>query len=209
MKILMTLIAAIGLAGCGPALASGQTAPTTAAAPARPATTGSVTASAQAGPAGVTASTDDYRLGVADKIRILIFDEPSLSGEFLVNANGKLSLPLIGDVDAAGVTTTALAATIQRKLADGYLREPRVSIDVLTFRPYYILGEVNKPGEYPYSSGLTVLNAVATAEGFTYRASKKSVVVKHAGEATEETVPLSPDLRVRPGDTIRIRERLF
>jgi polysaccharide export outer membrane protein len=214
MKILMTLIAAIGLAGCGPALASGQTAPATASAPARTgaatgAGTGSVTASAQAGPAGVSASTDDYRLGVADKIRILIFDEPSLSGEFLVNANGKLSLPLIGDVDAAGVTTTALAATIQRKLADGYLREPRVSIDVLTFRPYYILGEVNKPGEYPYSSGLTVLNAVATAEGFTYRASKKSVVVKHAGEATEETVPLSPDLRVRPGDTIRIRERLF
>jgi protein involved in polysaccharide export with SLBB domain len=211
MKILMTLIAAIGLAGCGPALASGQTAPTTASTPARaPATAaGGVTASAQAGPAGVTASTDDYRLGVADKIRILIFDEPSLSGEFLVNANGKLSLPLIGDVDAAGVTTTALAATIQRKLADGYLREPRVSIDVLTFRPYYILGEVNKPGEYPYSSGLTVLNAVATAEGFTYRASKKSVVVKHAGEATEETLPLSPDLRVRPGDTIRIRERLF
>jgi protein involved in polysaccharide export with SLBB domain len=209
MKILMTLIAAIGLAGCGPALASGQTTPATASTPARPATTGSVTASAQAGPAGVSASTDDYRLGVADKIRILIFDEPSLSGEFLVNANGKLSLPLIGDVDAAGVTTTALAATIQRKLADGYLREPRVSIDVLTFRPYYILGEVNKPGEYPYSSGLTVLNAVATAEGFTYRASKKSVVVKHAGEATEETVPLSPDLRVRPGDTIRIRERLF
>ncbi|EZP53378.1 MULTISPECIES: polysaccharide biosynthesis/export family protein [Sphingomonas] len=212
MKIL-TLIAAIALAGCGPALA-GQTSPAGSTPAATSAATGAaaragVTASAQAGPAGVSAATDDYRLGVADKVRILIFDEPSLSGEFLVNANGKLSLPLIGDVEAAGVTTTALAATIQRKLADGYLREPRVSIDVLTFRPFYILGEVNKPGEYPYSSGLTVLNAVATAEGFTYRASKKSVVVKHAGEADEETVPLSPDLRVRPGDTIRIKERLF
>lgn len=206
MRMLMTLIAAIGLAGCGSTIASGQITPTSDAA--RSAQAGT-TASAQAGPGGVAASADDYRLGVADKVRILIFDEPSLSGEFLVNANGKLSLPLIGDVQAAGVTTTTLANAIQRKLADGYLREPRVSIDVLTFRPFYILGEVNKPGEYPYSSGLTVLNAVATAEGFTYRASKKSVVVKHAGEAEEETVPLSPDLRVRPGDTIRIRERLF
>lgn len=191
MKMLMALITAVCLTGCGPALASGQT------------------ASASGPTPSVSTPSGDYRLGAADKVRILIFDEPSLSGEFLVNANGKLSLPLIGDVQAAGVTTTTLATTIQRALADGYLREPRVSIDVLTFRPFYILGEVNKPGEYPYSSGLTVLNAVATAEGFTYRASKKSIVVKHAGEAEEETVPLSPDLRVRPGDTIRIRERLF
>ncbi|WP_267347434.1 polysaccharide biosynthesis/export family protein [Sphingomonas sp. GM_Shp_2] len=177
---------------------------TTAASPARAAV-----ARAEAGQATPVSAGNDYTLGVADKVRVIIFDEPSLSGEFFVNANGRLSLPLIGDVDAAGVNTTSLAATIQEKLADGYLRQPRVSIDVLTFRPYYILGEVNKPGEYPYSSGLTVLNAVATAEGFTYRASKKSVVIKHAGESTEEKVDLSPDLRVRPGDTIRIRERLF
>lgn len=195
MKMLMALIAAIGMAGCGPTLASEQST--------------SATASTQAGPADVSLLNDDYRLGAADKVRILIFDEPSLSGEFLVNANGKLSLPLIGEVQAAGVTTTTLATTIQQKLADGYLLEPRVSIDVLTFRPFYILGEVNKPGKYPYSSGLTVLNAVATAEGFTYRANKKSVIVKHVGETEEETVPLSSDLRVRPGDTIRIRERLF
>lgn len=215
MKILMTLAAAIAFAGGIPAVAApipGQattSAPATTTAPTAGQAAGSPTSSAQAGPAGVTASTDDYRLGAADKVRILIFDEPSLSGEFFVNANGKLSLPLIGDVQAAGVTTTALAGNIQRKLADGYLKEPRVSIDVLTFRPFYILGEVNKPGEYPYSSGLTVLNAVATAEGFTYRASKKTVVIKHAGEAEEEKVSLTPDLRVRPGDTIRIRERLF
>lgn len=216
MKILMTLAAAIAFAGGIPAIAAPIAGQATTSAPATTTTaqaagtaTGSATSSAQAGPAGVTASTDDYRLGAADKVRILIFDEPSLSGEFFVNANGKLSLPLIGDVQAAGVTTTALAGNIQRKLADGYLKEPRVSIDVLTFRPFYILGEVNKPGEYPYSSGLTVLNAVATAEGFTYRASKKTVIIKHAGEAEEEKVSLTPDLRVRPGDTIRIRERLF
>lgn len=219
MRILMALVALTSLASAHPALASGQmTAPrtatpgtttadpatTTAASPARAAV-----ARAEAGQATPVSAGNDYTLGVADKVRVIIFDEPSLSGEFFVNANGRLSLPLIGDVDAAGVNTTSLAATIQEKLADGYLRQPRVSIDVLTFRPYYILGEVNKPGEYPYSSGLTVLNAVATAEGFTYRASKKSVVIKHAGESIEEKVDLSPDLRVRPGDTIRIRERLF
>ncbi|MBB4087808.1 polysaccharide biosynthesis/export family protein [Sphingomonas carotinifaciens] len=187
-----------------PGTTTADPATTTAASPARAAV-----ARAEAGQATPVSAGNDYTLGVADKVRVIIFDEPSLSGEFFVNANGRLSLPLIGDVDAAGVNTTSLAATIQEKLADGYLRQPRVSIDVLTFRPYYILGEVNKPGEYPYSSGLTVLNAVATAEGFTYRASKKSVVIKHAGESTEEKVDLSPDLRVRPGDTIRIRERLF
>lgn len=202
MKILMIWIAATGLASCGPALASAQVMPVTnAASPG--------TASTQTNSADVNSSDDDYRLGPADKIRVLIFDEPALSGEFLVNANGKLSLPLIGDVQAAGVTTTTLASTIQSKLADGFLLEPRVSIDMLTFRPFYILGEVNKPGKYPYSSGLTVLNAVATAEGFTYRASKKSIIIKHVGQIEDEIVPLSSDLRVRPGDTIRIRERHF
>lgn len=151
----------------------------------------------------------DYKLGSADKIRVIVFNEPSLSGEFFVNANGNLSLPLIGDVRAVGTTTSSLAEVIQAKLADGYLRQPRVSIDVLTFRPFYILGEVNKPGKYAYSSGLTVLNAVATAEGFTYRANKKTVFLKRAGEAKEIKVRLSPDLRVLPGDTIRIRERFF
>lgn len=217
MKKLLTLLVAIGLAGCGPAFAAGQANPgagtvaTTApaASTATPQTSGGTRSQATAGPNGVTGASDDYRLGTADKVRIIVFDEPSLSGEFLVNANGKLSLPLIGDIDAVDVTTSALAATIQRRLADGYLREPRVSIDVLTFRPFYILGEVNKPGEYPYSSGLTVFNAVATAQGFTYRASKKSVFVKHAGESEEKAVPLTPDLRVQPGDTIRIKERLF
>ncbi len=163
-------------------------------------------------PAGVPvlAKVDsDYRLGVADKVRVIVFDEPSLSGEFLVNANGSLSLPLIGDIPAVGSTASVITGAIKKRLSDGFLRDPQVSIDVLTYRPYYILGEVNKPGEYPYSSGLTVLNAVATAEGFTYRANKKKVNVKHAGEAEESKQKLTPDLQVRPGDTIRIQERLF
>lgn len=153
------------------------------------------------------ASETDYPLGVADKVRIIVFDEPSLSGEFIVNANGSLSMPLIGDVRAIGLTATEIAAIIKRKLMDGYVLQPRVSIDILTFRPFYILGEVNKPGEYPYSSGLTIDGAVATAQGYTYRADKRKVFIKHAGEAQSVKARIAPDLKVRPGDTIRVGER--
>jgi polysaccharide export outer membrane protein len=152
---------------------------------------------------------EDYRLGVADKVRVIVFNEDSLSGEFIVSDNGSLSLPLIGDVKASGRTPREVIQDIQNRLADGYLREPRVSMDVLTYRPFYILGEVGKPGEYPYSSGLTVMNAVATASGFTYRANKRKIFIKRAGETGEQVLPLTPDLRVGPGDTIRIGERYF
>lgn len=152
---------------------------------------------------------EDYQLGTADKVRIIVFGEDSLSGEFIVNANGALSLPLIGDVAARGLTPGQLAAQIAARLKDGYLLEPKVSIDVLTFRPFYILGEVNKPGEYPYSSGLTVDAAVAMAEGYTYRADKRKAFIRHAGEDQAQKATLTPDLRVRPGDTIRIGERYW
>lgn len=176
-----------------------------------PAVPNSVSAQPVAGSslAGLAKVDSDYRLGSADKVRIIVFDEPSLSGEFLVNANGSLSMPLIGDVPVAGSTASVVTEAIKKRLSDGFLKNPQVSIDVLTFRPFYILGEVNKPGEYPYSSGLTVFNAVATAEGFTYRANKKRVVIKHAGASEEAKEKLTPDLQVRPGDTIRIQERLF
>ena len=152
---------------------------------------------------------EDYQLGVADKVRIIVFDEPTLSGEFTVNANGALSLPLVGDVPARGLTPTQLARQIRETLKGGYLLNPQVSIDVLTFRPFYILGEVNKPGEYPYSSGLTVDAAVAMAEGYTYRAQKKKLLIRHAGEEQAQKMELTPDLRVRPGDIIRIQERYW
>jgi polysaccharide export outer membrane protein len=112
-------------------------------------------------------------------------------------------------VPVRGLTPTQVAAQIRETLKGGYLLEPRVSIDVLTFRPFYILGEVNKPGEYPYSSGLTVDAAVAMAEGYTYRAEKKKVSIKHAGEELGHKEVLSPDLKVRPGDIIRIGERYW
>ena len=162
-------------------------------------------------PAAVQAerAVEEYTLGARDKVRILVFNEPTLSGEFTVNSAGALSLPLIGDVPAVGKTIGALKTQIETGLANGYLREPKVSIDVLSFRPFYILGEVSKPGEYPFSSGLTVLNAVATAEGFSYRADKRVVHIRRAGTVQEQSFRLTPDLAVQPGDTLRIGERYF
>jgi polysaccharide export outer membrane protein len=157
-----------------------------------------------------TAITEpDYQLGSGDKVRVTVYGEPSLSGEFYVTGSGVVSLPLIGEVKAAGLGLRQFQDAVQTALSDGYLKEPRVSAEVLDFRPFYILGEVTKPGTYPYTSGLTVLNAVATAGGFTYRADKGKVYIKRKGETSESKSELSPTVIVQPGDTIRIGERFF
>lgn len=175
------------------------------------ATPSSAQDAAAAAPAVVTPAqaAADYRLGAGDKIRVITFGEDALTGEFFVSGSGKVSLPLIGEVDAAGLSIPQFQKKVEDALKDGYLKEPRVSVEVLTYRPFYILGEVTKPGEYPYTNGLTVLNAVATANGFTYRANTKRVFVRHVGSTTEEEVPLTSTTQVAPGDTIRIAERFF
>jgi polysaccharide export outer membrane protein len=138
-----------------------------------------------------------------------VFGEDKLGGEFSISDDGKLSLPLIGAVSASGLTLSQLTDEITAALKNGYLLDPRVSVDVLDYRPFYILGEVNKAGSYPYTSGLTVENAVATAEGFTYRADTHHVYIKHADETKEQSYPLTNDTPVMPGDTVRIGERHF
>lgn len=184
--------------------------PAAAAAPASGAALGAPAPLEAAPPAaGQRVADQDYRLGSRDKVRIMVYGEPNLSGEFFVSGNGQISFPLIGDVQAANSTVQEFQARLEAALRQGYLKEPRVSVEVLTFRPFYILGEINKPGEYPYSNGLNVLNAVATAGGFTYRAQKKSVRIRRANESEEKTYPLTGDLIVSPGDTIRVTERFF
>jgi polysaccharide export outer membrane protein len=185
-------VLAMGLAFGGPALAqtSGGDVPTAASAPAAPV-------------------DFDYHLGAGDKLRIIVFGEDSLTGEFFVSGAGKIAFPLIGDIDALGKTIPELQTAIETKLRDGYLKEPKVSAEVLNYRPFYILGEVMKPGEYPYTNGLTVLNAVATAQGFTYRADKRKVFIRRASTKEETSEALTPTTPVAPGDTIRIGERLF
>ena len=182
----------------------------------RPTATHAVTVAPDSGPVARSALSPvhlspnaDYVLGPGDKLRITVFGEENLSGEFNIGGNGQLSFPLIGDVPAAGRSVAAVAQAITAALKEGYIRDPRVSAEVLTFRPFYVFGEVNKPGEYPYENSLTVLNAVATAGGFTYRANKKFVFLKRVRDVKEQRVRLSPELTLLPGDTVRIGERLF
>jgi polysaccharide export outer membrane protein len=164
---------------------------------------------APAGTAGERPAAGEYRLGNDDQIRVTVFGHDDLSGQFNVTSNGTVSLPLIGDVTAAGLTISEFIDRTQEKLAAGYLKEPRVSAEVLNFRPYYILGEVNQPGEYPYSTDLTVLKAIATAGGYTYRANKREVMIKGLDDTAERKILLTPNTDLQPGDTVRILERFF
>ena len=159
---------------------------------------------------GATASVDeDYALGIGDRVRLTVYREDTLSGEYPVNPSGNLALPLVGEVRALGSTTAALGKVIQARLADGYLVNPRVSVEMATYRPVFVLGEVRTPGQYPYSSGLTVLNAIASAGGFTPRAEKRVIYIRQPGANDEKAYRLKPGLMIRPGDTVRLGERLF
>jgi polysaccharide export outer membrane protein len=151
----------------------------------------------------------EYKLGSGDKVRVTTFGEQNLTGEFQVSGTGKIALPLVGEIDALGLTAPQLAERVQNALKQGYLKDPHVSIEVLNYRPFYILGEVKSPGTYPYTNGLTVKNAVATAGGFTYRANEKKVFIKRVDADKEKAYPLTDLTPVAPGDTIRIVERLF
>ena len=150
-----------------------------------------------------------YRLGSGDKVGVTTFGEPSLSGAFEVDGDGMVAFPLIGGIKAGGLTAQAFGQAIEAALRDGFLKDPKVSVEVATYRPFYILGEVTRPGEYPYSNGLTMMNAVATASGFTYRADIHHVYVKQIGDPVERKLVLTPATPVEPGETIRIRERYF
>lgn len=151
---------------------------------------------------------EEYRLGAGDQLRITVFGEPDLTGQYLVGSQGRIAYPLVGEIDAAGLTLVEFTERLQSALS-GYLRQPNVSVEVANYRPFFILGEVQRPGTYPYSANLTVLNAVATAGGFTPRANRGVVFIRHAGETDEHAYPLQITTPVLPGDTVRIGERFF
>ncbi|MBU6472732.1 MAG: polysaccharide export protein [Alphaproteobacteria bacterium] len=150
-----------------------------------------------------------YRLGTGDTVHVTVFGESDLSGDYPIDGTGVMRLPLIGQIRAAGLTIPALENSIQAKLAEGYLRDPKVSAQVTNYRPFYIIGEVNKPGEYPYVNGMNVLTAVALAGGFTYRADDSDVDIRHKGSDKEVSVPVDPSSKVDPGDIITVSERFF
>lgn len=150
-----------------------------------------------------------YRLGNGDQLRVTVFGQDDLSGQFEVDGTGSIAMPLIGQISAINLTTLEFEARLKQALDGDYLVNPRVSVEVVNYRPYYILGEVGNPGEYPYSSGLTVMNAVASAGGFTYRANRKVVFIKHKDAAEEVAITLDSNTVVKPGDTLRLKERFF
>jgi protein involved in polysaccharide export with SLBB domain len=150
----------------------------------------------------------EYRLGSGDELRITVFGEADLTGQFRVGSQGTIAYPLVGDVHAEGLTLGEFTNAIQQALLE-YVRTPNVSVQVTNFRPFYILGEVQRPGTYQYSTDMTVLNAVATAGGFTYRANRRRVFIRRANETEELSYPLTIATPVLPGDTVRIGERLF
>lgn len=150
-----------------------------------------------------------YRLGAGDEIKVTVFGEADLSGSYVVDGQGQITLPLVGQVIIGKLTLSEASTSLENRLKDGWLKDPKVTAELVKGRPYYILGEVNKPGEYPFVAGLTVMNAVASAGDFTYRADKSRILIKNADNPNEHEVELTPTTPVRPGDTIRIRERFF
>lgn len=154
--------------------------------------------------------TAGYRLAAGDKLRITVFDEPSLTGEFQIGSTGDLSMPLIPRLPAQGRDAEAMASAIASALSEGgYVLAPRVAVEVMQYRPVYILGEVSNPGEYPHTGELTFLQAVAKAGGFTPRADKSSVILQRAGGAGRLVKLGDTPLLVAPGDTMIVREAFF
>ena len=157
-------------------------------------------------PADLVTST--YRLGSGDRVKITVFRHEDLSGEFALDGAGNFAMPLIGEIQAYGLTTRELEARLQQKLQDGYLVEPQVSVEVLNYRPFYILGEVKTPGAYPYVNGMTVLNAVALAGGFSYRAKQSDFLLQRGGSNSGSN-EVQGDAALVPGDIVTVQERFF
>jgi protein involved in polysaccharide export with SLBB domain len=151
----------------------------------------------------------DYKFGAGDKLRITIYGEDDLSGDFQVDTAGYIRLPLIGPVKAAGFTAHELEMSVVHTLDNGYLADARVAIEVTAYRPFYVIGQVGKPGEYPYVSNMTALDAVALAGGFTGKAVESTIYIRHEGQAGEHPAALDDLTRVQPGDVVRVPETAF
>ena len=151
----------------------------------------------------------EYKLGSGDLLRVVVYGHEDLSGEFEVKGSGYVSLPLIREVEAAGLTPRQLEQGIIDALKPDFLKNPRVSVEVLNYRAFYILGEVKRPGSYPYVNGMTVVNAIALAGGYTYRARENKVLITRASDAEKKQEPADHKTIVLPGDVIEVPERFW
>jgi protein involved in polysaccharide export with SLBB domain len=157
----------------------------------------------------LAAAAEPHRLQAGEKIRVTVYGEQGLSGEYQIDPSGFVALPLAGTVEAAGLTQKELEQRLTQQLSTEYLKNPKVTVSVTEFRPFYIIGEVEKPGAYPYTGGLNVLSAVAIAGGTTYRANRSKIYIQHAGENGLREYVASAAIPVMPGDVIQIPRRYF
>ncbi|HET7084827.1 MAG TPA: polysaccharide biosynthesis/export family protein [Rhizomicrobium sp.] len=151
----------------------------------------------------------DYLLGPADKLKLTVFGEPDLSGDFTIDGAGSVRLPLIGEVRAAGFSSQQLEGAVANALSQGYLKSPRVAVEVLTYRPFYIIGAVNRPGQYAYVDHMNALNAVALAGGFNTQAVESVVFIRREGSNKEEEMPADRSTPIYPGDVVKVHTTIF
>jgi protein involved in polysaccharide export with SLBB domain len=157
----------------------------------------------------VLANSLSPKLQAGEKIRATVFGESSLSGDYQIDPSGFVSLPLAGSIQAAGLTRSELEQALAEKYRSKYLKNPKVTVSVAEFKPFYIIGEIEHPGSYPYTSGLNALSAIAIAGGTTYRANRSTILVQHPGESALKEYAFDSSVPILPGDIIRIPQRYF
>jgi len=157
-------------------------------------------------PPGTAAYTQsEYELAAGDRLRIVVFGEDDMSKEYLVSSAGDVAFPLVGNIPVTGKSVDGLKTYLESTLSNGFLNDPKVTVEVLNYRPFYILGEVKSAGKFPTEDNLTAIQAIALAGGFTYRADQREIYIQRAGQGSEETY----ELRSGKRDTIRVGERYF
>jgi polysaccharide export outer membrane protein len=149
------------------------------------------------------------KLENGDKLRVTVFNEPQLSGEFTVDGSGSIAFPLIGQVEVANLDGREVEQRLTERLAGRYLVNPKIAVEIVSHRPFYVLGEVVKAGEYPYRPGLNAVSAIALAGGFTPRAATNYIILRRANDSKPQEVALEPGVLIHPGDMITVPERLF
>lgn len=161
------------------------------------------------GPRAVADTDGPYLLDSGDRLRIFVYGQPNLSRSYTVDHSGQITVPLIGEVNARGLTTVALERTIKSRLGTQYVKDPQVTVDMLQNRPFFILGEVKTAGQYPYVSGMTVETAVAIAGGYSDRASTQRFRISRRINGFVEVIEAPSDYVVQPGDTVTVYERFL
>jgi len=168
-----------------------------------------VNTAASTGKRTVAATLDEYRLNAGDKIKVHVFGEEDLDVEVRLGATGDIRYPFLGKVHVAGMTVPQLEHKITRELANGYLVDPQVRVSMEEFRPFYVNGEVQKPGGYPYQPGLTIRKAISLAGGFTEGADENKVFLILAGDDSRQEHRISLDTPMSPGDIVTVKQSFF